>query len=238
METHFDVKPLDTLIFNVDGTLYDQTPVRRRIIWRLLRANLKEPAQAFLTLRALSAYRDAQEFLRAARYGGEDIYETQLELASKWTGLQKHTVASNVARWMEREPLDLVARSIRQGVFEFLQAAKMYGFKLGVFSDYPAIEKIAAMGLTHFFDVLVSAQDPEVQRFKPDGRGIEVTLGRLGVEKNRALYIGDRPDVDAAAASRAGIRCVIIGRKRDRTNPRSWTEVSGYRELRDLVCRC
>ena len=227
---------MNTLIFDVDGTLYDQTRVRRRMLWRLLRAHLGEPAQGLSTLRALRAYRKAQEYLRTCNFCGEDVSESQRELASQWTGMHKEVVTSKVARWMESEPLDLVARSIRDGVLEFLQDAKNHGLRLAVFSDYPAAAKLDAMSLTRFFDVVVSAQDPEVQRFKPDGRGIEVTLGRLGVEKDRALYIGDRPDVDAAAASRAGIPCVIIGRKRGRTNSPSWTAVSGYRELRDLVC--
>jgi phosphoglycolate phosphatase-like HAD superfamily hydrolase len=58
----------------------------------------------------------------------------------------------------------------------------------------------------------VTAQDPEVQRFKPHPRGLEVTLGRLGVSKREAIYIGDRADVDGEAAGRAGVRCVIVRR--------------------------
>jgi phosphoglycolate phosphatase/putative hydrolase of the HAD superfamily len=225
------------LIFDVDGTLYDQERVRRGMFWRLLRAHLGQPIQGLSTLRALRAYRNAQEFLRICNAGGEDVSEAQVKLASELTGIQKKIVASTVSRWMEKEPLDLVARSIRHGVSEFVQHAKNHGLRLAVFSDYPAAAKLDAMRLTPFFDVVVSAQDPEVRRFKPDARGIEVTLRRLNVAKDRVLYIGDRPDVDAAAAFRAGITCVIIGQKRNRTTSQPWLEVSDYHELRALVCR-
>src|SRR6202035_4241040 len=66
------------------------------------------------------------------------------------------------------------------------------------------------MGLTDFFDVIVTAQDPEVQRFKPDPEGLELVLQRLAVRMSEAVYIGDREDVDAVAASRAGIQYFIL----------------------------
>jgi FMN phosphatase YigB (HAD superfamily) len=66
------------------------------------------------------------------------------------------------------------------------------------------------MGMTEFFDVVVTAQDREIQRFKPDPTGLEVTLQRLGVRNDKAIYIGDRPEVDAIAATRAGLRHFIL----------------------------
>jgi len=137
---------------------------------------------------------------------------------------------------MEQEPLELLPRSAHRGLFEFLQAAKSRELRLGVFSDYPATAKLEAMGIAHFFDVVVSAQDSEIQRFKPAPRGLEVTLRRLGVKKHQALYVGDRPDIDAAAASRAGIACVIIGQRRSVAGEFGWIGISSYRELYDAIC--
>ena len=93
MGTHFGGKLLDALIFDVDGTLYDQTPVRRGMIWRLLRAHLRRPAQGLTTFHALRAYRKAQEFMRTVSLAGENLSDAQIRLASKWTGIRKETVA-------------------------------------------------------------------------------------------------------------------------------------------------
>jgi FMN phosphatase YigB (HAD superfamily) len=191
-----------------------------------------------LTVRVLKAYRDAQEFLRIASYEIDDIFEAQLALTCKWTGVPRETVISTVARWMEREPLDLVAASTCDGVAEFLRAAKECGFKLGVVSDYSATAKLSAMGLSDFFDVVVSAQDPEVQRFKPDAQGIEVALRRLRANREQTLYVGDRADIDITAASRAGVACVIVSQKRSKMHLASCVQVSNYNELCQLVCRC
>jgi putative hydrolase of the HAD superfamily len=201
---------LKALIFDVDGTLYEQGPVRRSMLYRILRAHLTSPAKGLLTLWALRAYREAQEVLRGLPPGSGDIAGAQLELASRRTGVSAQRIASLVAHWMEREPLPLLASSMRKGTQELLGEARRRGLRLAAWSDYPAEGKLAAMGIGGFFDVVVTAQDPEVQRFKPDPRGLEIALQRLGVGKTEAICIGDRADVDAVAAGRAGTQHVIL----------------------------
>jgi FMN phosphatase YigB (HAD superfamily) len=211
--TGSDAERPKALIFDVDGTLYRQGPVRRAMLYRILRAHLWSPAQGLLTLRALRAYRKAQEELRKIPYGVGNIASAQLVLASKHTGICDEAIACDVARWMEKEPLPLLAGSRRMGLVELLERAKTSGLQLAAFSDYPPDKKLKAMGIEGFFDVVVSAQDPEVQRFKPDPRGLQIVLQRLKVRKNEAIYIGDRAAVDAAAATRAGIRHFILSRR-------------------------
>jgi len=203
-------RQLKALIFDVDGTLYEQGPVRRAMLYRILRTNLTRPAQGLVTLQTLYNYRKAHEQMRNVLPDSDDIATAQLLLASRAAALSPEIVASCVARWMEQEPLSLLATSIRKGTVELLQAARGAGLKLAVCSDYPADQKLSAMGIADFFDVVVTAQDPEVQRLKPDPRGLEVTLQRLAVRKHEAVYIGDRTDVDGEAASRAGIQYLIL----------------------------
>jgi phosphoglycolate phosphatase/putative hydrolase of the HAD superfamily len=203
-------KPLNALIFDVDGTLYEQGRVRRAMLYRLLRAHITSPMRGVFTLQILRAYRNAQDTLRRTPQRSGDITIEQLLLASRVTGASRASVAACVARWMEQEPLPLLASSIRKEIVELLREAKRLGLRLAVCSDYPAERKLAAMGIAEFFDVVVSAQDPEVQRFKPDPAGLELTIRRLAVRKDEAVYIGDRADVDAVAASRAGIRHFIL----------------------------
>ncbi len=205
---------LKALIFDVDGTLYEQGPVRRAILYRILRAHRTSPVQGLRTLRMLYAYRKAQEVLRENPSDSSDIASAQLLIASRRMGVSAETIAPCIARWMEQEPLPLLARSLRKGIVELLQwKRRNVACGLAVLSDYSADRKLAAMGLTGFFDVVVTAQDPEVQRFKPDPAGLELVLQRLAVRMSEAVYIGDREDVDAVAASRAGIQYFILSRR-------------------------
>ncbi len=186
------------LVFDVDGTLYPQGPLRRAMMLRLLRAYWYSPVEGWTTLRALREYRHAQERLRLTPSNGVDQFAPSSD-------------RKLIRRWMEEEPLAVLAPLVYAELEEMLKTAKGDGVRLGVFSDYPAENKLRTMGLDKYFDVVVSAQDAEVQRFKPDPRGLEVTLRRLGVSKADAVYVGDRVDVDGAAAAAAGIRFVMAG---------------------------
>ena len=99
------------------------------------------------------------------------------------------------------------------------------GLRLGALSDYPATRKLEALGVADRFDVVLSAQDPRVHAFKPSPKGLLVALEELGAAPGDALYVGDREDVDGAAARAAGMRYVIIGatstKRRPATGPRA-----------------
>jgi FMN phosphatase YigB (HAD superfamily) len=205
---------LTSLVFDVDGTLYRQKALRRAMLLLLLREAVARPASSVTIFRALRAYRHAQELLRGAEVEGT-LAAAQLRLASERAGQPEHILAPIVARWMEQEPLPLLDRFVDPALRTLLAEARSRGLRLGIFSDYPAVAKLAAMRLSEFFDVVVSAQDLAVNRFKPHPLGLLETLRRLGVDPAGALYVGDRHDVDASIARAAGVSCVIVGRRSD-----------------------
>jgi HAD superfamily hydrolase (TIGR01509 family) len=229
-----DPRRLRAVIVDVDGTLYRQGPLRRAMLWRLLRAHLRAPQAGVVTLRALGAYRRAQETLRERGDNVGDLGAAQIRLACRTSGVPEDHVAACVARWFESEPLAAVARCRRAGVADFLRAARGRGLRLGVFSDYPPAPKLAALGLAALFDVAMHAQHPDVRRFKPHPRGLEVTARRLGVDPEQAVYVGDRPDTDAVAARAAGMACAILGGGRPRPGE-AWMRVADYRALSHVL---
>jgi HAD superfamily hydrolase (TIGR01509 family) len=231
-----DVRHREAVVFDVDGTLYEQAPVRAAIMRRLARAYVSTPVDGWRTLRALRAYRKAQEILRRSPETAEtDVARAQIDLAARHTRLSRELIAASVTRWMEKEPLDLVARAQHHGMAGVLRALKARGVRLAALSDYPAEAKLEAMGIRPLFDVIVTAQDDEIRAFKPNPRGLRVALQRLGVTPSQALYVGDRVDVDARAAAAAGVRCVIISRHSGGTTPDGWITVRAYAELAALL---
>lgn len=235
-----DPTQLKAIVFDVDGTLYAQKPVQRGMALRLVRSHLLRPFAARTAMRALVAYRRAQETLRAedlAAGGGlGDLGARQIAHASKASGVSQARVQELVRRWMEQEPLSLVAQHKRPGLDAFLDAARARGIALGVFSDYPAQAKLEALGIADRIDVQMCAQDEAIGRFKPDPRGILAVLERLGVPASEAptsaLYVGDRPEVDGAAADAAPCPCAIIGAKDPTAASPHHLVVSTYDELR------
>lgn len=201
--------PLRAIVFDVDGTLYDQAPVRRAMFCRLAQFAMSHPVEGVAVLRILRAYRRAQEALRDGGDEG-DVAAAQEQLAARWTGYSRHRVRASVARWMDQEPLSLLTSARSDGLFEALFAARRRKLRLGVCSDYPAHSKLHALQVGPLFDVVVCAQDANVQRFKPHPRGLLVAIEQLGVQPEETLYVGDRPEVDAVAAARAGVASLIV----------------------------
>lgn len=200
----------EAIVFDLDGTLYAQRPVRRGMARRLVTAHVARPLVGVRTMRALAAYRRAQEAMRARGHHG-DLARAQLAEAAAAAGVEPAGLADLVERWMESEPLDLVAAHARPGLVATLDELRARGVRLGVVSDYPAAAKLAAMGIDRHFDVVRCAQDADVGVFKPDPRGLLVTLSDLGVDPSRAVYVGDRAEVDGAAAAAAGVRFILLG---------------------------
>ena len=234
------------VVFDVDGTLYRQSTLLRAMLFRLSRAYVLHPIDAIATLRILRSYRRAHEQLRTQQLRSDSfaadgsteqtgvmLGERQLELTARSSGYPVAAVRRTIEQWMEQAPLDLMLAARRPGVVECLQTLRGAGVRIGALSDYPATAKLTAMDLSALFDVVVCAQDRGVGSLKPNPAGLRMVLTRLDVPANQAVYVGDRPEVDARAASAAGMRCYII----DRTGAQGsgWTGVRDYTELGRLL---
>lgn len=220
------------VVFDVDGTLYHQARLRRAMAVRLVAAHALHPRRGRRVLRALSAYRHAQEALRDAN--GPDLALQQIDMAARVSGVPVAEVRSIVEQWMETAPLPLLTRVARKHLRSTLERLRKHGLVLAVLSDYPAESKLQALGIADLFDVVLCAQDPSVGVFKPHPRGLEFVLVQLGVAASEALYVGDRADIDAAAAAAAGVACVIVDSQSTAPTP-DFISLAHFNELGALL---
>lgn len=101
----------------------------------------------------------------------------------------------------------------RRGIAETLQALDARGFTLGVISNtYWAgemhDEHLREAGLLDLLPTRIySAQMPYR---KPHPSIFEAALAAIDVPAQAAAYVGDRPDVDVAAAQAVGMRGILI----------------------------
>ena len=194
--------------------------LRRMILGACVR-----PLELYRVATFLRAYRQAQEALRA---GG--IPSSQLEVACLRTGADPEWAAAVVEEWVDSRPLSLLGPAIYPGLRDFLRAARGAGVRLALFSDYPARRKLAALGLESSFDVVCCASDPDISAFKPSPEGLLRALWRLDVPPGEAVYVGDRPEVDAEAARRANMFAWILARGRG-SGGAHWSSFRGYDDL-------
>ena len=209
------------VVFDVDGTLYDQGALRRRMAWELAGRCLTRPA-TLAEARILRSFRALREALAEEEATG--IGKLQYERSAQRLGLPAARVEAVVEEWMLRRPLRHVAACRKAGVRRLFSALRRSGRRIGVWSDYPARGKLAAMGLAA--DVVVSAVDPDVDRLKPNPAGLARVLERLQVSPAESLLIGDRDERDGEAARRFGCPYLLLSRRPSRS-----VEIAGYAGL-------
>jgi FMN phosphatase YigB (HAD superfamily) len=205
------------VVFDVDGTLYDQGRLRRRMMLRLAAEAARTRDLGFLRIiRTFRALREANDFT------GPGLIDEQYAAVSRRIGVDAAQVRSTIEAWMETAPLSVLPGCACPGVHEVFAALKRTGRTIAAFSDYPVDRKLAALGLSA--DISVCATDAHVDRFKPHPRGLEVILEMAGVGPRACLMIGDRAERDGEAARSAGVDVLL------RCAP-----VSGYSTFRSFT---
>ena len=86
------------------------------------------------------------------------------------------------------------------------------------------------VGLAGAVDVIVGGED--VTRHKPDPEGLQRALSGLGVDRGKALYVGDHP-VDGHAAARAGVRFVRVLTGED-VGDDAWSDIQPLTTVADV----
>ncbi len=79
--------------------------------------------------------------------------------------------------------------------------------------------KLAALGLTGTFDVVVFSDLGGREHRKPHPRPFTLALDGLGVPPGHAVMVGDRPDKDVVGAAGVGMRAVRVGTGEYATRP-------------------
>lgn len=196
------------VIFDVDGTLYAQSKLRRRMLYDLLGYYALRPWRLpeLLLLRRFRAERE-----KRPGHQGPDLENAQYAWCvanSRFTVAQVRAV---VGRWMFHHPNQYLGRCAYPGAGAFFEALRQRGIKIGIYSDYPAHDKLLALGLRA--DLVVSSTDPEIDQLKPNPRGLLHLAAALGLAPAECLFVGDRPELDGACAEQAGMPWLLVPRQ-------------------------
>jgi HAD superfamily hydrolase (TIGR01549 family) len=203
--TPADWRDIRLVAFDVDGTLYRQRPLRLRmgrdlVIHTVAKCDLN-------AISVVSAYRRIRERLAAEEV--VDFERVLIAETAKATSMSPERVHAIVSEWIETRPLRYLRSCLFSGVPQLFAGLLRAGKKIGIFSDYPATEKLAAMGLRA--NHVVAASD--VGLLKPHARGLQSLMAAASTTARETLYIGDRVDRDGVAGQRAGVRILIRSSK-------------------------
>ena len=133
-----DWDAIDLVVFDVDGTLYDQRRLRLLMLRELLRDAWS--TRSLATLRTLRTFREVREALGDEPV--DDFLQQQYARTAALHGSSAQAVEALVTNWMEQRPLDCIGGCVYRHVATLFENLHARGKQVAVFSDYPWTEKL------------------------------------------------------------------------------------------------
>jgi HAD superfamily hydrolase (TIGR01549 family) len=187
-------------LVDLDGTLYKPTPVKWAMAVELILFGWRD-------LRSIQTFRREHEALRedGGAFEPSPFAEQLRRAAAKLDG-DESRLAHIIGEWMQERPCKWISKFKNRPLIAELRAFRAGGGQLALVSDYPGAKKLAALGMSDDFDVVVCNGEPGgPAQLKPNPEGYLLAAERLGCAPNTCLVLGDRDDADGRAARTAGM---------------------------------
>jgi FMN phosphatase YigB (HAD superfamily) len=226
---------------DVDGTLYHQKRLRCLMALELstLPFAMRSFDSAYHIWRSLAHFRRVREELRGLANPEQCLAQLQYLEAARRIGGEPGGIERLVSEWILQRPLKYLRICRRRGIEAFCSFLAGNTIQIGVFSDYPVVDKIAILGLSRWISVALCATDPEINAFKPHPNGFLRACSSWGLPPEEVLYVGDRAEVDAVGAAGVGMRCAILcsraGASGHSPSPSTYLSCASFAELQHLL---
>ncbi|MET4082392.1 putative hydrolase of the HAD superfamily [Pedobacter sp. UYP30] len=201
-----DWQKVELVVLDVDGTLYNQSLLRKKMLRILLLHFLLRPWQ-LKELWILYHFRKERE--KHAGYVGPNLEQKQYEWCKTKTGVSLERIKVTIDKWMFAAPNKFLLPVVFPGVDTFFTNLKNRGIAIATLSDYPSKAKMEGMKLEA--NLNASATDAEINALKPATVGLEYVLKHFNISNPRnCLFIGDRLELDGACASSIGVQFLLV----------------------------
>lgn len=196
---------MKAIIFDLDGTLYDNSRLPFRLIIRSLGK-----------LRILKSERTSRKILAGVHFNSPDeFYRKHFDTMSHICGKSPE----KVEKWYHECYLPLMTHILtkkctcKPNTVETLKKLRKNGIKTAVLSDYECVkERLMAVDIDpDLFDICIDA--PTTGGLKPDKSSFLHIADMFGIEPDDVLVVGDRPDTDGEGARNAGMKLLLVNKK-------------------------
>ena len=187
-------------IFDLDGTLYNQTPVRIEMALQLIAYYICRPFK-IRELLMLRQYRKIREKLYNAE--NPNFHQLQIKEMSRRYNMNVEKVMKIIDYWLINRPLSVIRRWRRSKVLSAIKLYQARGIEIIVYSDYPVSDKLKALNVQPNYSYW--SNDELIRCMKPNPKGLRNIIKQFNLTPQEFLYIGDRDDRDGQCARQVGI---------------------------------
>ena len=212
--------PIETIIFDLDGTLRHSMPSADDVQFRIANAigAVDNPDLQVLGARWAHYYwAQSVEMVQDLEQYGDRSVEFWIQYGIRYLQALKvpQQKAAELAPQMVTQMDDEYSPEniVYPCVYDTLKKLKEGGLTLGVVSNRskPCQAECEELGLLAYFDFAYVAA--EVNAWKPDPRIFDRALGISGSSPERTVYVGDNYYADIQGAQNAGLQPVLLDEK-------------------------
>ncbi len=198
------------IVFDVDGTLYDQRKLRFFILIELFFYYLFR-THKYYELNILWFFRKERKKHSTQSPENINISENQYIWCQEKVKMPLDEIKKIIEKWIRQKPLKYLSYCMYKNVKDLINQLKKNNIITSVYSDYRVDEKLKAMNIqvNHVF----SSEQKEIDVLKPNPKGLNYIAKSLNVSKQHILFIGDQAELDGACAKRAKVKYLHINRK-------------------------
>ncbi|WP_167459491.1 HAD family hydrolase [Pedobacter jejuensis] len=197
---------LEVVVFDVDGTLYNQSLLRKKMLFSLMKYFVFRPWK-INELFILYHFRKEREQNKG--FKGPNLNEQQYIWCRQKVNQPIDKIKEVVSKWIFNYPNQFLKACTYPGIHLLFKSLAEKNIRIAIYSDYDSIEKMKAMELKA--DLYVSSTDAQINAFKPNPDGLEFICTKFGItDKNQCLFIGDRLELDGECAKAAGVPFVLV----------------------------
>ena len=196
--------PIKGVIFDVDGTLYHQKPVRLRMALRLGCHFFRHPThiKELLGIYYFRKIRETEKFRVLP-------LEEQIREAASRTGIHEtQCLKAAIQRWMFDAPLPYIHSHQNRKMLCLLNWLRAEGKRILIYSDYAPERKLNVLDVKA--DAVYYPGTNGIDELKPSGKSVRKILDDQGFLLEETVFIGDRPEKDGESARAAGIRFILV----------------------------
>lgn len=203
-------KPLEQyklIIFDMDGTLYYQLPLRLHMALSLMAYYFIRPYK-WRELLILKKYRQVREHFQNAE--SASIEDTIYNETAALTHTSPVIVRKIIKKWIYDKPLFKLPLYKDHTAAGFMQSLRNKYILTVVYSDYPVKDKLNVLDIHP--DYYFSGDNININCLKPNPKGIRYIINLFGILPEDILIVGDRMEKDGKAADSIGSDYLILSK--------------------------
>ncbi len=225
-----------TVIFDIDGTLYDYDTANRKAVNAL--QEYCASAFGWSEEEFLEAHQNAFDQLNWIGKGTSLCHNRMIRygLIAENAGLPMHHALSMNETYWDSFLLEIAPF---RGVQKTLQELHRNGLRVGIGSNMTAYEqylKLNRLGLLDCFDFIVTSEEAKTE--KPDPEFYAYCAVKAGCDVKECLFVGDNLKLDVRGPQKAGMHAMLFLRNRkdlQLDTEEGVIHFNSYRELPKLI---